>query len=165
MTETTATEDRDIVYTMEDATTAADGPGSSQHDSSALGRSSHHRRRSGMESSVLRFKDVHFVVGSGDKQKHILQNVSGKVQWGRTYSTCSRQPTGVVCRSMHSVVYVDTYARFLTFCSLPFCIGACAPLPCLPDVLAIMGPSGAGVRLLSLSHVGRSVDWHTSSTY
>ena len=56
-------------------------PGYSQHGGSAIGQSSH--RRAGMESSVLRFKDVNFVVGSGDKTKHILQDVSGKVQWGR----------------------------------------------------------------------------------
>ena len=47
------------------------------------------RRRgtgSGMENSVLRFKDVNFVVGSGNKQKNILQDVNGKVKWGRTYT-------------------------------------------------------------------------------
>jgi hypothetical protein len=45
----------------------------------------HSATSSGMESSVLRFKDVNFVVGKGDKQKNILTDVSGTVKWGRTY--------------------------------------------------------------------------------
>ena len=38
---------------------------------------------SGMESSILRFKDVNFIVGAGDKTKNILTDVSGTVRWGR----------------------------------------------------------------------------------
>jgi hypothetical protein len=45
----------------------------------------HSAQSSGMESSVLRFKDVNFVIGKGDKQKNILTDVSGTVKWGRTY--------------------------------------------------------------------------------
>lgn len=33
---------------------------------------------SGMESSILRFKDLNFVVGKKDKQRNILTDVSGK---------------------------------------------------------------------------------------
>jgi hypothetical protein len=40
---------------------------------------------SGMESSVLRFKDVNFVVGKGEKQRNILTDVTGTVKWGRKY--------------------------------------------------------------------------------
>ena len=43
----------------------------------------HSAHSSGMESSVLRFKNVNFIVGKGDKQKNILEDVSGKVKWGR----------------------------------------------------------------------------------
>lgn len=38
---------------------------------------------SSMASSVVRFHDVNFVVGKGDKRRNILENVSGKVKWGR----------------------------------------------------------------------------------
>ena len=36
-----------------------------------------------MSSSVLRFNDINFVVGKGDKRTNILENISGKVKWGR----------------------------------------------------------------------------------
>jgi hypothetical protein len=49
----------------------------------------HSSASSGMESSVLRFKDVNFVVGKGDKQRNILTDVSGTVKWGRTYHIIS----------------------------------------------------------------------------
>lgn len=35
----------------------------------------HSQHSSGMESSVLRFKNVNFTIGKGDKQKYILQDV------------------------------------------------------------------------------------------
>lgn len=44
----------------------------------------HSSHGSGMESSVLRFKDVNFIVGAKDKEKNILTDVSGTVRWGRT---------------------------------------------------------------------------------
>lgn len=43
----------------------------------------HSSHSSGMESSILRFKDVNFIVGAGDKAKNILTDVSGSVRWGR----------------------------------------------------------------------------------
>ena len=43
----------------------------------------YHSSHSGMESSVLRFKNVNFIVGKGDTEKHILDDVSGTVKWGR----------------------------------------------------------------------------------
>ena len=33
--------------------------------------------------SVLRFKNVNFTVGKGDNEKHIIQDVSGTVKFGR----------------------------------------------------------------------------------
>lgn len=36
----------------------------------------------GMESSVLRVKDVNFTVGKGDKTKTILQDINFKLKWG-----------------------------------------------------------------------------------
>jgi hypothetical protein len=43
----------------------------------------HSAHGSGMDSSVLRFKNMNFVVGKKDKEKHILSDVSGTVKWGR----------------------------------------------------------------------------------
>ena len=40
-------------------------------------------QHSGMQSSVFRFKNVNFVAGKGDSKKHLLQNVSGTVKYGR----------------------------------------------------------------------------------
>lgn len=37
-----------------------------------------------MESSVLKWKNVNFVAGTGKKEKHILRDVSGRVSWGHT---------------------------------------------------------------------------------
>lgn len=45
----------------------------------------HSSHASGMESSILRFKDVNFIVGTGDKAKNILTDVSGTVRWGRKW--------------------------------------------------------------------------------
>jgi hypothetical protein len=46
------------------------------------------RKHSSMQSSVLRFKNVDFVVGSNDNKKLILDNVSGTVKWGRVLAVC-----------------------------------------------------------------------------
>ena len=40
-------------------------------------------KRRGMESSILKFKDVNFIVGKKDKKKNILTDVSGVVRYGR----------------------------------------------------------------------------------
>ena len=45
----------------------------------------HSSHSSGMESSILRFKDVNFTVGKGDKAKNILSDVTGRVKWGRKW--------------------------------------------------------------------------------
>lgn len=52
-------------------------------------RSIHRTTRSsqGMESSILRFKNVNFIVGKKGKEKNILTDVSGKVKWGRKYTS------------------------------------------------------------------------------
>jgi hypothetical protein len=41
------------------------------------------RSSSGMEASVLRFKDVSFTVGSGEHTKTILSDINAKVKWGQ----------------------------------------------------------------------------------
>lgn len=41
------------------------------------------QKSSGMESSVLKYKNVNYIVGKGDKQKYILRDVSGVVKFGR----------------------------------------------------------------------------------
>lgn len=43
------------------------------------------RQESSMASSVLRFNDINFVVGKGDKKRNLLENVNGKVKWGRKF--------------------------------------------------------------------------------
>ena len=52
----------------------------SRSDSSYTHRS---KATSSMGSSVLRFNDINFVVGKGDKRSNLLENVSGQVKWGR----------------------------------------------------------------------------------
>ena len=95
---------------------------SSTHRS--LHRSAH---SSGMESSVLRFKNVNFIVGKKGEEKNILTDVSGTVRWGRK---CSRM-RGFDCSG-----YVDSSAS-QTFLDALFRV--------YTDVLACMGPSGAGL--------------------
>lgn len=50
-------------------------------------RTSSYRNKSShggsMASSILRFEDINFVVGKGDKARNILEDVSGKVKYGR----------------------------------------------------------------------------------
>jgi hypothetical protein len=41
-----------------------------------------------MQSSVLRFKNIDFAVGSNDNKKLILDDVSGTVKWGRVLAVC-----------------------------------------------------------------------------
>jgi hypothetical protein len=67
---------------------AAATPGGGGGGDDEIKTSSHMLRSahsSGMESSILRFKDVNFIVGKKDAQKNILTDVSGKVRWGREY--------------------------------------------------------------------------------
>ena len=46
------------------------------------------RKHTSMQSSVLRFKNVDFAVGSNENKKLILDNVSGTVKWGRVLAVC-----------------------------------------------------------------------------
>jgi hypothetical protein len=64
----------------EDVENANEGQGRS---SSSVIKRLHSSHDSGMDSSVLRFKNVNFTVGKGEKERHILTDVSGKVKWGR----------------------------------------------------------------------------------
>ena len=44
-------------------------------------------RRSGMESSILKFTNVNFTVGKGDKKKYLLTDVNATVKWGRVLAS------------------------------------------------------------------------------
>lgn len=68
---------------QQDPVAEEDGTGASHHSGGV--RRLHSSHSSGMESSVLKFKNVNFIVGKGDKQKNILRDVNGTVKWGRTY--------------------------------------------------------------------------------
>jgi hypothetical protein len=46
------------------------------------------RKHTSMQSSVLRFKNIDFAVGSNDNKKLILDDVSGTVKWGRVLAVC-----------------------------------------------------------------------------
>ena len=48
----------------------------------------------GMESSILRFKDVNFIVGKGAKQKRILSDVTGVVKWGHVLAVMGPSGAG-----------------------------------------------------------------------
>jgi hypothetical protein len=54
----------------------------SRSDSSYTNRS---KPASSMASSILRFNDINFVVGKGDKRSNLLENVSGQLKWGRKF--------------------------------------------------------------------------------
>jgi hypothetical protein len=43
----------------------------------------HSSRQSGMDSSMFRFKNLNFTIGKGEKEKHIIQDVSGAIKSGR----------------------------------------------------------------------------------
>jgi hypothetical protein len=53
-----------------------------------------------MDSSVLRFKNVDFAVGSNENKKLVLDDVSDTVKWGRVLAVC------LLCLLCMFVVYV-----------------------------------------------------------
>lgn len=73
-----------------------------------------------MANSVLRFNDVSFEVGKGDKKRNLLENINGKVKWGRKFLSHKHLALTILLQ--------------LTLTQTSFC----------KDVLAVMGPSGAG---------------------
>eukprot|EP00538_Stauroneis_constricta_P011077 CAMPEP_0119551744 /NCGR_PEP_ID=MMETSP1352-20130426/4913_1 /TAXON_ID=265584 /ORGANISM="Stauroneis constricta, Strain CCMP1120" /LENGTH=649 /DNA_ID=CAMNT_0007597857 /DNA_START=239 /DNA_END=2188 /DNA_ORIENTATION=+ len=60
-----------------------------------------------MESSVLKFKDVNFVVGKNDKKKHILESVSGKVKHGRVLAIMG--PSGAGKTTLINALTLDAF--------------------------------------------------------
>lgn len=54
-------------------------------ESQTLSKSGHSSH--GMDSSVLKFKNVNFTVGKGDKKKYLLTDVNGTVKWGRVLAS------------------------------------------------------------------------------
>jgi ABC-type multidrug transport system fused ATPase/permease subunit len=67
-----------------------DNHGSSEEGNVALTKKKAEllRKHTSMQSSVLRFKNVDFAVGSDENKKLILDNVSGTVKWGRVLAVC-----------------------------------------------------------------------------
>lgn len=49
----------------------------------------HQERTTGMETSVLTFKNINFSIGQKDKEKKILEDVSGVVKFGRVLASTS----------------------------------------------------------------------------
>ena len=47
----------------------------------------HSSQTAGMDSSVLKFKDINFVVGRDDKKKNILTDVSGSLPTGHVLAS------------------------------------------------------------------------------
>ena len=65
-----------------------------EEDGTGTSRRLHSAHSSGMESSIFRFKDVNFIVGSKDKKKNILTDVSGTIKWGRVLAVMG--PSGML---------------------------------------------------------------------
>lgn len=65
-----------------------------EEDGTGHVRRLHSAQSSGMESSIFRFKDVNFIVGSNDKKKNILTDVSGTVKWGHVLAVMGPSGAG-----------------------------------------------------------------------
>ncbi|CAB9519406.1 Putative white-brown complex homolog protein 30 [Seminavis robusta] len=81
-----------------------------QNGSSNIAGSNHignSSRRYGMESSVLNFQDVNFVVGRGKNQRHILRDVGGKVKWGHVLAIMG--PSGAGKTTLISALTLDAF--------------------------------------------------------
>jgi ABC-type glutathione transport system ATPase component len=80
-----------VVLSDDTKTIAGDTCEKSAGLASTRNASSH---RSKMKSSVFQFKNINFVVGKSDKQKSILQDVSGRVKWGRVLAVMGPSGAG-----------------------------------------------------------------------
>jgi ABC-type glutathione transport system ATPase component len=88
-----ADEEYDLAEVSADPVAEEDGSGkiNSRHKL-------HSSHSSGMESSIFRFKNVNFIVGTKDKQKNILSDVSGTVKWGHVLAVMGPSGAGKVRR-------------------------------------------------------------------
>ena len=78
-----------------------------EEDGTGTSRRLHASQHSGMESSIFRFKDVNFIVGSKDKKKNILTDVNGTVKWGHVLAVMGPSGAGKVGTS-----YPNTHVLF-----------------------------------------------------
>ena len=76
----TTAEEQEIEMVTDEPTDVEKGAGTYKAGSVI---SSRRHNDAAMANSVLRFKDVNFVVGKGEKERYILKDVTGKVKWGR----------------------------------------------------------------------------------
>jgi ABC-type glutathione transport system ATPase component len=99
----------DAMVEREDTTSTTDvAAGASTHSRS---RRLHSAHSSGMESSIFRFKNVNFVVGTKAKQKHILKDVSGTVKWGHVLAVMG--PSGAGTLVKRSAFWQDSFPHFI----------------------------------------------------
>jgi ABC-type transport system involved in Fe-S cluster assembly fused permease/ATPase subunit len=84
-----------------------------EEDGTGTNRRLHSAHASGMESSIFRFKDINFIVGSKDKQKNILTDVSGTIKWGHVLAVMG--PSGMFIRSftLHRYAFFDILSKDL----------------------------------------------------
>lgn len=95
-----------------DPSVEEDGTGSGNRNTKRL-QSAH---SSGMESSIFRFKNVNFIVGSKDKEKYILRDVSGTVKWGHVLAVMGPSGAGTCFNVV--LDFVQDYLYLLTVDSL-----------------------------------------------
>ena len=72
-------------------TTPPEPTGTTTTTTPSAERQLHSAHSTGMEASVLRVKDVNFMVGKGEKQKQILTDINVKVKWGHVLARESHE--------------------------------------------------------------------------
>lgn len=94
---------------MKDESASATTP--ADYSSHSAGQSA---RRSGMESSVLRFKNINFVGGKGKTEKNILVDANGKVSWGHVLAIMGPSGAGYVQTVLSTAIFNETSSHKLS---------------------------------------------------